>query len=114
MGKFTERLMRRNMKSRAVDSRNSCKPRRDMEHLTACAIIRGGVTHSGCRSHQQLRHQLGDEAAWESMPGDIEGFMSSRGNFLRRHIARDIAARAGQADFSTAPLLSSDVHWWPQ
>lgn len=83
------------------------------EHLVSCALIRDGEMHSrGFKEHWRIRAALGDENPSDKNPADTLGFLTNTGRFVDRQEARAIAAEAGQCQFSTRELLSSDVDRW--
>lgn len=83
-----------------------------IERLTACAIIRNGVTESrGFKAHWEIRAALGDQDPTKPKPDDVEGFMTSEGRFVGRGVAALIGYDAGQVKHPSAPLLSSEVDW---
>lgn len=87
----------------------------NIERLTEAAIIRGGTTHAGWRSHGEIRCSLDDEYPYEQRrrPEDTEGFMTSHGRFVSREDAVQIGVASGQLNQQWLkvgrPLLSSDV-----
>jgi len=84
-----------------------------LEYLTACALIRGGETHSnGFKEHWRIRAALGDAEPTRANPSDEMGFLTSMGRFVDRREARMIGAEAGQCSPSSRELLSSDVDRW--
>lgn len=88
------------------------KPPTDAERLKCAAIQRDGRVHDGLRSHYELRRSLGDASPQTSNLDDVEGFLTSRGRFVTREEAQDVALAAGQISSRQGrPLLSSDIHW---
>lgn len=88
------------------------------ERLLAVAIIRNGEVRSTqfCRSHRELRQIIdpdGDPNV--SLPGDLEGFVTTNGRFLSRGQAVRVGIDAGQLDQrwreARRELLSSDIDW---
>lgn len=87
------------------------------ERLKAAAIEREGVVvDRGVKSHYQLRAALDPGTDPNlSVPGDIEGFITTAGRFLTRAEAIPVAIEAGQLNpmwkNAKRPLLSSDLNW---
>lgn len=108
MGHYTNNLSRRLRGNRAAIA--AASP--DGERLESAAIWREGKTHSGHRSHYQLRASLGDDSPHVSNPNDVEGFMTNKNRFVSRQEAQDIAVASGQLQAPQGrPLLSSDINW---
>lgn len=88
------------------------------ERLVSVAIMRNDeVLDRGMKSHYQLRMALNPDDPNPSLGqiGDIDGFMTSKGRFVDRDEARDVALLSGQIHPSwrtaSRDLLSSDVDW---
>lgn len=86
------------------------------ERLTGAALIRDGVIESrGFKEHWRIRAALGDREPSVKNPSDSEGFLTSKGRFVDRYEAIDVAVGCGQLSdrWKNRPraLLSSDVNW---
>ena len=84
----------------------------DVERLKCAAIQRDGKVHDGLRSHYELRQSLGDPLPQTSNLNDVEGFLTTKGRFVTRAEAQNVALAAGQIrSLQGRPLLSSDIDW---
>ncbi len=110
MGSYSNKLSRR---LRGGIRPEVSKIAADVERLVAVAIERDGETHSrGFKSHADLRAALGDADPYTRKRTDLEGFMTSKGRFVTRREAKDIALSSGQiAGEMRRDLLSSDIDW---
>lgn len=109
MGRYTDNLALRLMKPRKPQQP---KPDHGVERLKCCAIQRDGKVHDGLRSHYELRQSLGDPMPQTSNLSDVEGFLTTKGRFLTRDEAQEVALAAGQIrSLQRRPLLSSDIDW---
>jgi hypothetical protein len=85
------------------------------ERLRAAAIMRDGtILERGFKSHWELRAALNPERDnhTETVPGDIDGFVTTTGRFVDRAEAQEVAFAAGQISaLMRRPLLSSDINW---
>jgi hypothetical protein len=106
MGNYTKNLYKRGRTPAGTHSAPKVE-----EWLISAAIKRDGVVHSGKHNHAELRVALGDEEAYQSQAGDIEGFMTNTGRFLTREQAKPVGEAAGQCSHQVRPLLSSDITW---
>jgi len=106
MGKYSDNLAERLRAKRAT------LPAPDVERLKCAAIMRDGKIHDGLRSHYELRSALGDRSPQTSQLTDVEGFLTTKGRFVDRAEAQDVALLAGQLRSAQGrPLLSSDIDW---
>ena len=81
--------------------------------IVSCAIIRNGETHSGWKSHAEIRRFLGDSDPYKSKKTDFEGFLTRTGEVVSRCHAAVLAHESGQISrVSSRDLLSSDLNWW--
>lgn len=107
MGTYTNRLA-----GRLRGEPPKAAPSPDVERLKCAAIQRDGKVHDGLRSHYELRQSLGDALPQTSNLNDVEGFLTSKGRFVTREEAQDVALAAGQIrSLQRRPLLSSDIDW---
>jgi hypothetical protein len=103
MGKYSDDLAKR-MRQK--------KTQQTGERLECAALLRGGVLHSGPRSHYEIRSSLGDSNPQASNLLDVEGFLTTTGRFVTRAEAQGVAVAAGQIrERQYQPLPSSDVDW---
>ncbi len=102
MGSYTDKLFKNKRRLKV-------KPE---HYIVDCAIRRGGVEHSGFRTHADLRRELGDKNPYMKKTDDVEGFMDNTGSFCDRDTARRIAVEAGQCMPMRRELLSSDIEEW--
>lgn len=108
MGSYADNLSRRIRGAAAKPA----APKEDVERLKCCAIERDGKVHDGLHSHYELRRALGDACPEASNMNDVEGFLTTKGRFVGRQEAQDVALAAGQIRaLQRRPLLSSDIDW---
>ena len=85
------------------------------ERLRAVAIMRDGkVFDRGFKSHWQLRAALNPELMdhTQTIPGDVDGFITTADRFVDRAEAQEVAFAAGQINsLMRRPMLSSDISW---
>lgn len=101
-----------NLSKRTRGTAKRAAPTADVERLQCAAIQRDGKVHDGLRSHYELRQALGDANPVSSNLNDVEGFLTTKGRFVSRDEALDVALAAGQINApQLRPLLSSDIDW---
>lgn len=86
------------------------------ECLVGCAVERDGDIHgreAHHRSHSEVRRDLGDENPYNERPGDVCGFLTSKGRFVGRREGSVIAVLAGQAPpmYEDTQIMSCDIVW---
>jgi hypothetical protein len=113
MGRYANSLSGR---LRGLRQQNAgTRPAPDVERLRAVAILRDGVMlERGFKSHWQLRAALNPELPdhTKTIPGDVDGFVTTKDRFVDRWEGQDVAVAAGQlGTMMGRPMLSSDLDW---
>jgi hypothetical protein len=112
MGSFSERLSKR---LRGLEESAKPKPVDPAaERLVSVAIMRGGQLHKGFKAHWELRASIDptNREPTAHVPGDVEGFYTSKDRFVTRREAQFVAVAAGQlSGLMGRDLLSSDLDW---
>jgi len=88
-------------------SSDSGKATGQMERIVAAAIMQDGIVYTGTR-HGFIIRDIHLMTGIKPVDGQ-QGFVTSKGEFVSREIAADIAARSGQMPCKVVRLFSEDV-----
>ena len=113
MGSYANKLSARLRGNKQQESKPKTTP--GVERLRAVAILRDGkILERGFKSHWQLRAVLNPERHdhTKTIPGDVDGFVTTTDRFVDRTEAQKVAFSAGQiSSLMRRALLSSDITW---